>query len=110
MDLENNKIHIVEARSVRFKDNDKEKGIEYYTKVPKNGEARFIMMSDLCRECVLYMMEQTRLKCKDNPVTCSIQHLLMVRDVQMLLWKCALRNYVTSLILTEMCISLKAVR
>ena len=25
------------------------------------------MMSDLCRECVLYMMEQTRLKCKDNP-------------------------------------------
>ena len=67
VDLENNKIHIVEARSVRFKDNDKEKGIEYYTKVPKNGEARFIMMSDLCRECVLYMMEQTRLKCKDNP-------------------------------------------
>lgn len=67
VDLENNKIHIVEARSVRFKDNDKEKGIEYYTKVPKNGEARFIMMSDLCKECVLYMMEQTRLKCKDNP-------------------------------------------
>lgn len=67
VDLENNKIHIVEARSVRFKDNDKEKGIEYYSKVPKNGEARFIMMSDLCRECVLYMMEQTRLKCKDNP-------------------------------------------
>lgn len=25
------------------------------------------MMSDLCRECVLYMMEQTRLKCKNNP-------------------------------------------
>ena len=22
------------------------------------------MMSDLCKECVLYMMEQTRLKCK----------------------------------------------
>ena len=59
VDLENNKIHIVEARSVSFKDNDKEKGIEYYIKVPKNGEARFIMMSDLCREYVLYMMEQT---------------------------------------------------
>ena len=23
-------------------------------------------MSDLCRECVLYMMEQTKLKCKNN--------------------------------------------
>ena len=57
--LRNDKIHIVEARSVSFKDNDKEKGIEYYIKVPKNGEARFIMMSDLCREYVLYMMEQT---------------------------------------------------
>lgn len=67
IDLENNKIYIVETRSLRFKDNDKNKGIEYYTKVPKNKETRFIMMSDLCRECVLYMMEQTRLKCRNNP-------------------------------------------
>lgn len=36
-------------------------------KVPKNKEARFVMMSDLCYECVLYMMEQTKLKCKNNP-------------------------------------------
>ena len=49
IDLENNKIYIVETRSLRFKDNDKNKGIEYYTKVPKNKETRFIMMSDLCR-------------------------------------------------------------
>lgn len=67
IDLENNKIHIVETQSLRFKDNNKNNGVEYYTKVPKNGEARFVMMSDLCRECVLYMMEQTRLKCKNNP-------------------------------------------
>ena len=40
VDLENNKIHIVEVRSVHFKDNDKEKGIEYYTKVPQNGACR----------------------------------------------------------------------
>lgn len=49
-----------------FKDNDKEKGIEIYTKVPKNKEERFIVMSDLCRECVLFMIEQTKLKCKNN--------------------------------------------
>lgn len=66
IDLENNKIHIVETQSLRFKDNDKTKGVEYYVKVPKNKEARFIMMSDLCRECVIYMMEQTKLNCKNN--------------------------------------------
>lgn len=67
IDLENNKIHIVETQSLRFKDNDKTKGVEYYVKVPKNKEARFIMMSDLCRECVIYMMEKTKLNCKNNP-------------------------------------------
>ena len=67
VDLENNKIHIVEAIGRRFKDNDKNNEMEYYTKVPKNKEARYIIMSDLCRECVLYMMEQTKLKCKNNP-------------------------------------------
>ena len=67
IDLENNKIHIVEAIGRRFKDNDKNNEMEYYTKVPKNKEARYIIMSDLCRECVLYMMEQTKLKCKNNP-------------------------------------------
>ena len=67
IDLENNKIHIVETRAIRFKDNNKNNGIEYYTKVPKNKEARYIMMSDLCRECVLYMMEQTKLNCPNNP-------------------------------------------
>lgn len=67
VDLDNNKIYIVESRSIRFKDNDKNKGIEYYVKVPKNRESRFIIMSDLCRECVLYMMEQTKLKCPNNP-------------------------------------------
>lgn len=67
IDLEKNRINIVETQSIRFIDNDKNKGVEFYTKVPKNKEARFIMMSDLCRECVLYMMEQTKLKCRNNP-------------------------------------------
>lgn len=66
IDLKKNRIDIVETRAIRFKDNDKSKGIEEYTKVPKNREGRFIMMSDLCRECVLYMIEQTKLNCKDN--------------------------------------------
>lgn len=71
IDLENNRIHIVETRALRFKDNDKDKGIEYYTKVPKNKKARYIIMSELCRECVLYMQEQTKLNC-----TCNKDNLL----------------------------------
>lgn len=67
IDLVKNRIDIVEAQSLRFVDNDKTKGVEYYTKVPKNKESRFVMMSDLCRECVLYMMEQTKLNCPNNP-------------------------------------------
>lgn len=67
IDLEKNRINIVETRSIRFVDNDKNKGVEFYTKVPKNKETRFIMMSDLCRECVIYMMEQTKLNCRNNP-------------------------------------------
>lgn len=67
IDLERNRIDIVETRAIRFIDNDPNKGIEEYTKVPKNKEARFVMMSPLCKECVLYMMEQTRLNCSNNP-------------------------------------------
>ena len=66
IDLENNRIDIVETQSKRFVNNDKNKGIETYIKVPKNKETRFVMMSELCRECVLYMMEQTKSKCKNN--------------------------------------------
>ena len=67
IDFEQNIINIVETRSTRFIDNDKTKGIEEYVKVPKNGESRFIVMSDLCRECVEYMQEQTKLHCLNNP-------------------------------------------
>lgn len=66
IDIENRKIYIVESQAIRFVNNDKTKGVEYYTKVPKNKEKRFVMMSDLCLECVLYMMEQTKLKCSCN--------------------------------------------
>lgn len=71
IDLDNNKIHIVETQAIRYKNNDKTKGVEFYTKVPKNKESRFVMMSELCRECVLYMMEQTKLNC-----TCNTDNLL----------------------------------
>ena len=67
IDLERNRIDIVESRSVRFIDNDKSKGREEYVKVPKNGEKRFVMLSKLARECVLYMQEQTKLHCANNP-------------------------------------------
>lgn len=67
IDLEKNRIDIVETRAIRYKNNNKNSGLETYTKVPKNKEARFIMMSELCRECVIYMQEQTKLHCKNNP-------------------------------------------
>lgn len=67
IDLEKNRIDIVESRAIRFKNNDKLQGVEFYTKVPKNKKSRFVMMSELCRECVLYMQEQTKLHCKNNP-------------------------------------------
>lgn len=67
IDLEHNIINIVETRSTRFINNEKNNGIEEYVKVPKNGESRFVVMSDLCRECVEYMQEQTKLHCLNNP-------------------------------------------
>lgn len=68
INLETGRIDIVETRSIRFKDPDNhEKGVEEYVKVPKNKESRFVMMSDLAKECVIYMQEQTKLNCKSNP-------------------------------------------
>lgn len=66
IDLKRRRIDIVESKSKRFIDNDKNNETEFYVKVPKNGQSRFVMMSDLCYECVLYMIEQTKLKCKNN--------------------------------------------
>ena len=65
--METNRIDIVETRALRFKDNNPNGGTEEYIKVPKNKQPRFVMMSDLCRECVAYMQTQTRLYCKNNP-------------------------------------------
>lgn len=66
IDLENRRIDIVETRAKRFTD-ETETEVEEYVKVPKNHESRFVMMSDLCVECVQYMQAQTKLKCKNNP-------------------------------------------
>ena len=68
IDLENRIIWVRETQAIRFKDNDKNSGgVEYYTKVPKNKTERMIIMSDLCKEVVQYMQEQTKLQCKNNP-------------------------------------------
>ena len=67
INLETGRIDIVETRALRFKDNDRNKGkVEEYIKVPKNRESRFIIMSDLAKECVEYMQEQTKLQCSCN--------------------------------------------
>lgn len=67
IDLEKGRIDIVETTAIRYKNNNKDDVVETYTKVPKNREARFIMMSDLCKECVVYMQNQTKIYCKNNP-------------------------------------------
>ncbi len=68
IDLEKGIIWVREAQAIRFKDNNKDSGgVEYYTKVPKNKNERMIIMSDLCKEVVQYMQEQTKLQCKNNP-------------------------------------------
>ena len=67
IDMEKGRIYVRETRSVRYKDlNDPTKGFEMYVKVPKNGEERYLIMSDLCKEVVQYMRNQTKLNCKDN--------------------------------------------
>ena len=68
IDLENNTITIKSAVSERFIDNDKEKGLEKYIKVPKNGYQRTIYMTTLAKEVIEYMIGQTRIKCRDNPL------------------------------------------
>ena len=67
VDFEENIIWIRETQAIRFKDNIKDNGVEYYTKVPKNKKERFIVMSDLCREVVEGMIKQTEMKAVKNP-------------------------------------------
>ncbi len=68
IDLEKNIIIVRSAVSERFVDNDKTKGLEKYVKIPKNGKERIIYMSPLAKEVVTYMIEQTRIKCRQNPM------------------------------------------
>lgn len=68
IDIEKRSLLVEKARSVRFKNIDiPEEGIEYYTKVTKNAEARTIYLTDLALELIEVMQEQTKNKCKDNP-------------------------------------------
>ena len=68
IDLDENTITIKSAISKRFIDNDKEKGLEQYIKVPKNGNQRTIYMTPLAKEIVEYMIAQTKMKCRHNPL------------------------------------------
>lgn len=67
IDLNKNTITIRSAVSERFIDNDKEKGLEKYIKIPKNEKERTIYITPLAREVIEYMINQTNLKCRDNP-------------------------------------------
>lgn len=67
IDLENNIIHIRSAVSERFVENDKDKGIEKYVKVPKNSKERVVYMTPLAKEVIEYMIAQTQIKCRHNP-------------------------------------------
>lgn len=67
IDFEKNIITIRSAVSERFIDNDKEKGLEKYIKVPKNRKERIIYMTPLAKEVIMYMIEQTKMKCRHNP-------------------------------------------
>lgn len=68
VDLDKRVLTIEKARSVRFKNIDiPEEGIEYYTKVTKNGEQRTVYLTDFAVELIQVMQEQTRSKCKNNP-------------------------------------------
>ena len=68
INFETRLLTIEKARSVRFKNIDiPEEGVEYYTKVTKNGEPRTIYLTDFALELINVMQEQTKNKCKNNP-------------------------------------------
>lgn len=67
INFEENIITIRSAVSERFIDNDKNKGLEKYIKIPKNRKERIIYMTPLAKEIIEYMIAQTKLKCRDNP-------------------------------------------
>lgn len=67
VNFENNTISIKSAISERFINNDKNNKLEKYIKVPKNGKERLIYMTPLAKEVILFMLNQTKLKCRNNP-------------------------------------------
>lgn len=68
IDFDKNIITIRSAVSERFIDNDKEKGLEKYIKVPKNGKERIVYITPLAKEVIEYMIKQTALKSRANPL------------------------------------------
>lgn len=68
VDFEKNTITIRSAVSERFIDNDKNKGLEKYIKVPKNNKERTIYMTPLAKEVLVKMIETSKLKCRQNPL------------------------------------------
>lgn len=68
IDYQNQTVRINKAQATRFKNIDiPSEGVEYYTKVTKNGEPRTVFLTPLAMELVRVMHQQTRMKCKSNP-------------------------------------------
>ena len=59
VDLNNDLIWVRNTVAKRFKDNDIEKPLEKYIKLPKNGEERVVPLSPLAREVVKKMIADT---------------------------------------------------
>ena len=66
IDLDRRIITINKSRAYRYKNGNKDEGIEEYVKVPKNGKTREVYITDLCLECIKEMREQTSLYCECN--------------------------------------------
>lgn len=66
VNFEKNTISIKSAISERFIGNDKNNKLEKYIKVPKNRKERIIYMTPLAKEVILFMLNQTKLKCRNN--------------------------------------------
>lgn len=66
IDVEQRIITIDKTRGIRYTDTESMSGNESYVKVPKNGKARIIPISDICLDCIYEMIEQTNILCKNN--------------------------------------------
>lgn len=67
IDLEKKLLWVRNTVGKRFQDNDSEKHLEKYLKLPKNGEQRVVPLSPLAMDAVERMMKSTRKNARNNP-------------------------------------------